>query len=418
MKFVVDQILMDGFYQAIKEHLIEKTTPILPNTKKLATLKSTLLKKTILPRGIIPRGEEIACCAQNGIKTFLEDATRNPIRNCTRFVTFVEQKFDSTVLDLTSTNDVISQLSGLNTGTSSIETMSERTPMDISEGSLTDIMSKPSQQESAHCLAFASREESGIEHRTVPVSLNSILHKDISDMMKEEVHKKLKDCLTETSEFISDYGLVLQTLMLSLRDLVFAQQDNEIVMQRSQGFRISHLFPTSFQPKAAIEFTAAATPEYIAISEALNQDFKLLFEANHLTFVYSAFFGSRGNTKKTITSHPLHHAMNENMKSSLTGVLQVNDTTPNVVRINALTRYMTNMANMWSGRSLFNKLLGKLLDVLLRIHLTPTREQKYQEWVANKKTDREESKNMSKSTSDKTDFLVPSKKPEKRHHSF
>jgi hypothetical protein len=206
--------------------------------------------------------------------------------------------------------------------------------------------------------------------------------------------------------------------MLSLRDLVFAQQDNEIVMQRSQGFRISHLLPTSFQPKAAIEFTAAATPEYIAISEALNQDFKLLFEANHLTFVYSAFFGSRGNTKKTITSHPLHHAMNENMKSSLTGVLQVNDTTPNVVRINALTRYMTNMANMWSGRSLFNKLLGKLLDVLLRIHLTPTREQKYQEWVANKKTDREESKNMSKSTSDKTDFLVPFKKPEKRHHSF
>jgi hypothetical protein len=96
--------------------------------------------------------------------------------------------------------------------------------------------------------------------------------------------------------------------------------------------------------------------------------------------------------------------MNENMKSSLTGVLQVNDTTPNVVRINALTRYMTNMANMWSGRSLFNKLLGKLLDVLLRIHLVPTREQKYQEWVAKKKTDREESKNTSKITSDKTDF--------------
>jgi hypothetical protein len=145
----------------------------------------------------------------------------------------------------------MSQLSGLNTGTSSIETMSERTPMDISEGSLTDIMSEPSQQESAHCLASASGEESGIEHRTVPVSLNSILHKDISDMMKEEVHKKLKDCLTETSEFISDYGLVVHTLMLSLRDLVFAQQDNEIVMQRGQGFRISHLFPVSFQPKAS-----------------------------------------------------------------------------------------------------------------------------------------------------------------------
>jgi hypothetical protein len=70
---------MDSFYQAIKEHLIEKITPILLNTKKLATLKSTLLKKTILPRGILPRGEEIACCAQNELKTFLEDATRNPI---------------------------------------------------------------------------------------------------------------------------------------------------------------------------------------------------------------------------------------------------------------------------------------------------------------------------------------------------
>jgi hypothetical protein len=187
--------------------------------------------------------------------------------------------------------------------------------MDISEGSLTDIMSE-STQESTPCLTFASREEPGIEHRTVPVSLNSILHKDLSDMMKEEVHKKLKDCLTETSEFISDYGLVVQTLILSIKDLVFSQQNNEIVMQRGQGFRISHLFPASFQPKAAIEFTAAAIPEYIAISEALNQDFKLLFEANHLAFVHTAFFGSRGNTKKkTTTSHPLHHAMNENMKA-------------------------------------------------------------------------------------------------------
>ncbi|KAI8875664.1 hypothetical protein K501DRAFT_280152 [Backusella circina FSU 941] len=142
--------------------------------------------------------------------------------------------------------------------------------------------------------------------------------------------------------------------MLAIKHRAFVQQNNRIFMEKGQGFKISSLFPSSFQSRAAIEFSTAAIPEYIVNSDVLNQELRVLFENNHLYFVHSAVF-SRGNKTVTITDHPLHHALNEEVKPILSN--------------NAVAKYITNIENMWKGRALFNKLLTKLLDVLLKIHL-------------------------------------------------
>jgi hypothetical protein len=58
---------------------------------------------------------------------------------------------------------------------------------------------------------------------------------------------------------------------------------------------------------------------------------------------------------------------------------------PLVLKSNALEKYKVNMANMWTGRTQMNKLLNKLIEVLLKVHLAPTRERKYREHIAKKR---------------------------------
>ncbi|PHZ11060.1 uncharacterized protein RHIMIDRAFT_258783 [Rhizopus microsporus ATCC 52813] len=50
----------------------------------------------------------------------------------------------------------------------------------------------------------------------------------------------------------------------------------------------------------------------------------------------------------------------------------------------ALARIVTNIKNMWSTNDIFKKLLDRLLDVLLRLHLAGARTSKYNSYVARK----------------------------------
>ncbi|GAA5803126.1 hypothetical protein HPULCUR_008601 [Helicostylum pulchrum] len=54
----------------------------------------------------------------------------------------------------------------------------------------------------------------------------------------------------------------------------------------------------------------------------------------------------------------------------------------------ALASYMVNFSNMWKKSNRFYKLLNNLLQVLLKIHLVPTRERRYKDFIAQKKQEK------------------------------
>ncbi|KAI8351194.1 hypothetical protein EDC96DRAFT_292158 [Choanephora cucurbitarum] len=58
----------------------------------------------------------------------------------------------------------------------------------------------------------------------------------------------------------------------------------------------------------------------------------------------------------------------------------------------ALTNCIINLSVMWRDNKMINILLDKLLLVLLRIHLAPTRERKHQEFIKSMKNASEERK--------------------------
>ncbi|KAI8339835.1 hypothetical protein BD560DRAFT_20228 [Blakeslea trispora] len=58
----------------------------------------------------------------------------------------------------------------------------------------------------------------------------------------------------------------------------------------------------------------------------------------------------------------------------------------------ALTNYITNLSVMWGDNKMINILLDKLLLVLPRIHLAPTREKKHQEYIKSTKNASKERK--------------------------
>lgn len=62
---------------------------------------------------------------------------------------------------------------------------------------------------------------------------------------------------------------------------------------------------------------------------------------------------------------------------------------------NRLAQYSTNFENMWKSSAKTNKLLGKLLESLLKIHLTPKREQAYKQLIKEKAVKQEKKKKVS-----------------------
>ncbi|KAG2232519.1 hypothetical protein INT48_005409 [Thamnidium elegans] len=59
-----------------------------------------------------------------------------------------------------------------------------------------------------------------------------------------------------------------------------------------------------------------------------------------------------------------------------------------------LSKYITNFEVIWSDSKRLLKVLNRLLDLLLKIHLAPEREQKYKAYVAKKKNETEQKKQL------------------------
>ncbi|KAI9245942.1 hypothetical protein EDC94DRAFT_687005, partial [Helicostylum pulchrum] len=115
-------------------------------------------------------------------------------------------------------------------------------------------------------------------------------------------------------------------------------------------------------------------------------DFSTLFSSAHLSAVHSKYYGDDGIRAETLKKYPLHAAVFKLMPTDETNHFKC-DADTHAMKL-ALAGYMVNFSNMWKKSNRFYKLLNNLLQVLLKIHLAPTRERRYKDFIAQKKQEK------------------------------
>ncbi|KAI8366505.1 hypothetical protein EDC96DRAFT_564979 [Choanephora cucurbitarum] len=175
----------------------------------------------------------------------------------------------------------------------------------------------------------------------------SLIRDNLAPEVRQILDTKLAELLPQTSNFISDFQVIM--------------------------FMIIYL-----------DFSASPYASNFLVSPDAN-DIPFLFTDRHVHFLKSGFYGVRGLQTKTKTEYPLRTLLMEAISDSVNQFIQPKNTLRMACYESALTNYITNLSVMWGDNKMINILLDKLLLVLLRIHLAPTRERRHQEFIKSMK---------------------------------
>ena len=97
---VSSQILMDSFYQSMRDDITNRIEPIIVKDKKLVELKKTMSEAKRLPPRILNNAEKICNCNQDELSDYLEHHTLK--RNFVHWQGCVKENFDNIILSFLS----------------------------------------------------------------------------------------------------------------------------------------------------------------------------------------------------------------------------------------------------------------------------------------------------------------------------
>ncbi|GAA5798065.1 hypothetical protein HPULCUR_003464 [Helicostylum pulchrum] len=153
----------------------------------------------------------------------------------------------------------------------------------------------------------------------------------------------------------------------------FNNDGDKVSLTASDGFDIWQLLSTAFGKKAEMDPVLSIRPLPDDTSDAFKKDFDLLFTGQHLHLMFAHYSGEKGNKKTSLEEHPKENALFEELPlSDIAGSFEI----PALLseqKMNVITSAVTNVENMWGDNKKFSKLLDSTLNVLLRLHLAPTR---------------------------------------------
>ncbi len=142
-----------------------------------------------------------------------------------------------------------------------------------------------------------------IFNRTVPpkefyevctVSLKSILRKDIPENIKVIFDHRIKEVLTEDSNFISDFQAITMSTILLFKDHGFEVAENsELQFIQKSGFETKGAFPENFKMEADIEFSANPISSAVLTNSKTHDDVKQLFTETHKFYEKFIFWNKR-----------------------------------------------------------------------------------------------------------------------------
>ncbi|KAI8886751.1 hypothetical protein K501DRAFT_331044 [Backusella circina FSU 941] len=204
--------------------------------------------------------------------------------------------------------------------------------------------------------------------RTCTATMNKIA-KNIK--MKKHVQTVLNDAITEASNYIIEYSVLVRSMMLLFTDATFVIESNAVSFVKRLGFKIAEILPPGFQIETKTVYVAPPLYQDVLDSKDYDEDISKLFKGSHLDFIHASYFGNKGMTEASLAKNPCHKPLCENLSK--------NQHTPSC---------NTTLMNS-SGK--INKLLNNLLETLLKINLASKREHKYKQYIKEREKNKKKS---------------------------
>ncbi|KAG1465822.1 hypothetical protein G6F46_003430 [Rhizopus delemar] len=233
-------------------------------------------------------------------------------------------------------------------------------------------------------------------YRTCTASINNLIREDLDPSIKDLIMKKLQRAMIGSTDYILYFSSLIQMMMICLKSNQFFLDGDVINTRKVNGFDITTIVSSEFHTDSP-KYTITPLATDVSDSPAFDADFSQLFQEQHLSLISTKYFSNRGSQDQTLNAHPIQTALSklmdaEDIKKETFPVKNV----PSSLMSLALQIYMTNFKNMWAGKTMINKLLDKLLVILLRLHLAPKRELQRRQNILNYISRKPEEKRPSK----------------------
>ncbi|CEG74324.1 hypothetical protein RMATCC62417_09560 [Rhizopus microsporus] len=400
------------FIDQMEDKIKEGVKGILNDTKKLDKKKAGFLKVKTVPRGIFSAVDEKPKFKPGEASGFISGSTgKHHPKNYWR--RFIEENFDTIVSNSRNSGVSPQPLDYIMISFSDLDDLSSESAaslwfrfsameVDAQTSNVEQVaIQEQGQDQAQHVLQeqVADPEEVGEpSYATFTVSLANILRDDLPNKAKQLFFEKINTALIDISDFTSNLQFLTFLLMSSFRHYTFRKSNNHrvLVEECTERLDIIALFPENFVGSANIGLLAPSLSQQLLQSGAFCNMFGNFFTKKHLDFVYRSVFPSRGPAQDTRSALSLQESfykavISKNVLDNLS--TEKLAAVPSALKDIAFKLFVTNFENMWKNRKIINRLLNKLLDVLLKIHLARIRETKYREMV---EAEKQESKNKQK----------------------
>ncbi|KAG1578422.1 hypothetical protein G6F47_012897 [Rhizopus delemar] len=233
-------------------------------------------------------------------------------------------------------------------------------------------------------------------YRTCTAPINKLIREDLDPSIKDLIMKKLQRVMIGSTDYILYLSSLIQMMMICLKTNQFFLDGNVINTRKVNGFDITTIVPSEFHTDSP-KYTITPLAMDVSDSSAFDADFSQLFQEQHFSLISTKYFGNRGSQDQTLNAHPIQTALfklmdAEDIKKETFPVENV----PSSLMSLALQIYVTNFKNMCADKTMINKLLDKLLVILLRLHLAPKRELQRRQNILNYISRKPEEKRPSK----------------------
>lgn len=165
-------------------------------------------------------------------------------------------------------------------------------------------------------------------------------------------------------------------------------------------FDLMTLLPEQFRLRSKVPTTINVAPipeelqDKIEIAQdkrsgtAAELDLAKLLSHEHLQYLQSTFLGKKGTREGSHVNHPVWELSANAIRSSSDSVTKAPEGLTSTIT-GAIKELATNISNLWNG-AVFSKALDYLLRILLRLHLAPKRERRYQKQLHDRARKKEE----------------------------
>ena len=197
--------------------------------------------------------------------------------------------------------------------------------------------------------------------RACIVPMAQLIRSDLPVETRQNLLHVLENSIKNTSEYFDNFSALVFSTMLSLQ--TFSETDDNI---------LSRLIPSPF-------FINKNQSDLInridihSFDEATLAEFNKLFSIQHLQFMNSCHFSTRGLHSASSKNHPLWQRLSEHVSKAVDIEFQASSF-PSHMKQMIIQKFEVNMKNMWADKRILKLALDRLLLCLLRLHLAPKKE--------------------------------------------